>query len=240
MDIEKLFKVARLSNGYSINQLASITNISANTIISYEEGRTAPSIPNIVKIANALYIPLNEVDIFEENINFYKDDIVYTKIYSQNNDKYYYGKCKCGEELYVNEKDVNNSLRTKCKKCFLDNIKNLKELNISNEDIEKLDNMFQNNIVKRSIKLGLNCTLTLHDYLHLITQNCYYCGVKPEQETIINNKLLLHNGIDRLDSKKGYEKDNVVPCCTKCNMAKGSLSKEEFLELVQNIYNNKY
>jgi hypothetical protein len=47
------------------------------------------------------------------------------------------------------------------------------------------------------------------------------------------------NGLDRIDNRKGYVSDNIVPCCSDCNLAKRDLSIKAFLELVTLIYNNK-
>jgi len=54
----------------------------------------------------------------------------------------------------------------------------------------------------------------------LLTDNCYYCGAPP-----VNGR----NGIDRVDSGGGYTEDNVVTACTRCNMAKRTQSREEFM-----------
>lgn len=48
----------------------------------------------------------------------------------------------------------------------------------------------------------------------------------------------LFNGIDRIDSLKGYILENVVTCCYQCNYAKSDLDIEEFKNLVIMIYKN--
>ncbi len=55
----------------------------------------------------------------------------------------------------------------------------------------------------------------------LITRKCHYCGSLPM------NGL---NGIDRLDSSRGYEVGNVTPCCSVCNRMKGDMPMDKFLE----------
>jgi ATP-dependent Clp protease protease subunit len=46
--------------------------------------------------------------------------------------------------------------------------------------------------------------------------------------------------LDRIDSKGGYTKENVVPCCTSCNIIKGqNLSLTETLSAVQAIKNSQ-
>ena len=43
-----------------------------------------------------------------------------------------------------------------------------------------------------------------------------------------------------MDNEKGYTFDNVVPCCSICNYAKKSMSKEQFLQWIKRIYINQY
>ena len=46
----------------------------------------------------------------------------------------------------------------------------------------------------------------------------------------------LWNGIDCIDSSKGYVEGNVVPCCKSCNEMKSSKSSEDFLRQVEAIH----
>lgn len=84
--------------------------------------------------------------------------------------------------------------------------------------------------------------LTLND-VNIITQMpCNYCG------TINSNCLILtttngirkyhYNGIDRVDNNLGYTSNNIVPCCNQCNHAKRDMTKDQFLDLIDKIYNH--
>lgn len=42
-------------------------------------------------------------------------------------------------------------------------------------------------------------------------------------------------GLDRVDSSKGYEESNIVPCCKVCNRIKWTLSQEEFIQHIHKI-----
>ena len=44
------------------------------------------------------------------------------------------------------------------------------------------------------------------------------------------------NGIDRLDSSKGYTIDNCVSCCSVCNTAKLEMDVDDFKEWVVRVY----
>ena len=41
------------------------------------------------------------------------------------------------------------------------------------------------------------------------------------------------NGIDRINSDKGYTIDNCVPCCAQCNHMKLDYTTEEFLTKIK-------
>jgi hypothetical protein len=50
-----------------------------------------------------------------------------------------------------------------------------------------------------------------------------------------SGEIYTYNGIDRLDSTKGYTADNCVPCAGNINIAKQSLSVEEFVEMCHQV-----
>lgn len=63
-------------------------------------------------------------------------------------------------------------------------------------------------------------------FVDLIHDNCFYCGQSANEK---------RNGVDRIDNTLGYSKENVVPCCFKCNQLKGKLSVNEFLSHIVKI-----
>ena len=58
--------------------------------------------------------------------------------------------------------------------------------------------------------------LTPIDFDVFIKSTCVYCG-------------MVSTGVDRIDSKIGYIRANVVPCCGMCNMSKYTYSAQEFV-----------
>jgi len=46
------------------------------------------------------------------------------------------------------------------------------------------------------------------------------------------------NGIDRIDSQLGYNKENCLSCCEICNKAKRDLSLTEFVKWIDRIKNH--
>jgi len=78
----------------------------------------------------------------------------------------------------------------------------------------------------------------------IFNSNCYYCGVEPSN-TFKGDwgkqyyKAKPYNGIDRMDNKKGYILENVVPCCKICNRAKHTMDFDDFINWINRIKINK-
>ena len=67
---------------------------------------------------------------------------------------------------------------------------------------------------KSAKKRNIKFTITLDEYVSIVGNAiCIYCN-GPLPETGFS--------LDRMNNKRGYELDNVVPCCATCNSIKGS------------------
>ena len=69
--------------------------------------------------------------------------------------------------------------------------------------------------------------LNFIEFLEIIKMPCVYCG--------FNDGIV---GLDRVDSKKGYMKDNIVPCCKVCNYMKLDHPVEEWFSAMKDIFEN--
>ena len=69
--------------------------------------------------------------------------------------------------------------------------------------------------------------LSFEEFMMFWQKPCSYCGDKIK--TI---------GLDRIDSGEGYNINNVVPCCTKCNKMKSLMHRDEFLNYCRKIIAN--
>lgn len=84
---------------------------------------------------------------------------------------------------------------------------------------------------------NLEFFLTKEEFKVITKENCYYCGISPNNIRKTKHKEnYVYNGIDRIDNSKGYVKGNVVPCCSKCNKAKNKYSKDDFLSWVRSVF----
>ena len=89
-----------------------------------------------------------------------------------------------------------------------------------------------------ALRRGKEWNLTVEQVAEIIEKNCSYCDLPPST----NMKLSAHpdfryTGIDRVDNGRGYEKDNVVPCCEACNNSKRTMSLADWKAWIARVYN---
>jgi hypothetical protein len=85
--------------------------------------------------------------------------------------------------------------------------------------------------------------LTFEQFIHLTQQPCHYCErLKNNKRTMITTKKNYweYNGLDRLDSTKPHDLDNVVSCCwNPCNNKKSDTEYNEFLDWIEKVYHTR-
>jgi 5-methylcytosine-specific restriction endonuclease McrA len=103
-------------------------------------------------------------------------------------------------------------------------------------------NMHRHNALKRGDK-----PLLKNEWLALVVKPCHYCG-GTDTKSVLNTTAykkrktpdrgysIQINGVDRVDSSRGYEKDNCVPCCGECNDFKSNLTQRQFFEHVRKVH----
>jgi hypothetical protein len=92
-------------------------------------------------------------------------------------------------------------------------------------------------------KRNLSWEIDYDKFLDITQQNCYYCNTEPEMRPSHHKRWDFKfpmSGIDRMDSSRGYEVDNVVPCCSYCNQAKWDHDIKDFLEWIKRVYSHQY
>ena len=107
---------------------------------------------------------------------------------------------------------------------------------------ERIYNYYSSRILNSNKKYK-EWSLSLDDFTNLIYKKCHYCGSEPTENNMWNKgakrvsseEIVKINGIDRVDSSKGYTIDNCVPCCYKCNRMKSDMDVNEFIEHVHKI-----
>lgn len=88
----------------------------------------------------------------------------------------------------------------------------------------------------------------------IASQPCHYCGktdlrtttpahtgvnkdlYNPPSQEVLEAYNVYVNGIDRVDSDRGYEPDNCVSCCRHCNVMKNGYTRDEFFQQIKGVY----
>jgi len=163
---------------------------------------------------------------------------------------YYLVKCSCDGKIVSVRGSALREIATVSCGCF------------KNEKRFKKDGVSSWNQIITGYKHGAEqrghiFSLTIENFIEIATQNCHYCGSAPSRKynkyvkkdgtpnlrsgklaynkEAIDRAWIVYNGLDRIDNKNGYVKDNVVSCCTICNYAKHTLSYEEFMSYLERL-----
>ena len=152
-------------------------------------------------------------------------------------------KCECGNIHIV----TGESLRAgKSKSCGC--LKHEDSYNkIQDREFALWKQLYNSTIKRRNKQKGFGETnIDIQDFINLSKKNCFYCNQEPKnilkdvnktrRNELVSETIIKFNGIDRIDSKKGYIQGNVVTCCEKCNRAKNTMTQKEFKEWIQKIY----
>jgi len=172
-------------------------------------------------------------------------------------------KCsKCNEEKYYSEfydaKRYKDKKYPSCKRCCAETTKKSiikKWGTLSNYYSEYRNRVTGGN--PRIIYSKKKCNAKTHGipfeftveefelWYSLQELKCSFCDIP--QEKITENQWLMPNinihrlTIDRIDPKKGYVKDNICLCCSRCNLIKSNvLSYDEAREICQKYIKPKW
>jgi hypothetical protein len=145
---------------------------------------------------------------------------------------YWLCKCDCGNEKIVKGYHLRAKHVVSCG-CYGEERKKRPFGESCKEQVYKT--------YKHSAKIkGFEFLLSEEYFFKLTSDNCFYCGESPSNinKNTFNNGDYVYNGIDRVDSSKGYIEGNVVPCCKTCNYAKRRMASKDFLDWVERVYNH--
>lgn len=113
--------------------------------------------------------------------------------------------------------------RTKCLDCTTrrNNLWNLKY----QTDVEFRAKIILRDALNRDQQKQRKSNLTLNQVIDMLKLNCHYC--KEEN--------LAEIGLDRIDNSRGYIHNNVLPCCTTCNMIRRDMPFEAWMILSEKM-----
>ncbi len=103
-------------------------------------------------------------------------------------------------------------------------------------------NTLRNAIISRmrstARERGYSWNLSAEQVIFLMGLPCHWCEAPPSNKARrpAHAEAFVYSGIDRFDNSRGYEGDNVVPCCAVCNRMKRDLEASEFLRHITRIH----
>jgi hypothetical protein len=88
---------------------------------------------------------------------------------------------------------------------------------------------------RRHNKLPIQVSFTYEDFLQFTAvSKCHYCGDDVFWSKFNTNVNGAAYNLDRKDNSKGYETENVVVCCKRCNFGKADrFTYEEWMEMTR-------
>jgi hypothetical protein len=183
--------------------------------------------------------------------------VVLGESHKKHSHTYWRCKCDCGKEHTTENNRLRRGAVKSCgclRSAHADQINSSRRTDPSQKGWKYHYHSYKNNTNART--LGFD--LTIDQFRDICSQDCFYCGQPPSLEitgayesakrTSIRNQTRFHedfyqqtkilaNGIDRVDSERGYQISNIVPCCSICNYAKSNLSQQDFFVWIKRVYN---
>ncbi len=147
--------------------------------------------------------------------------------------------CRCcrNRERYKTDPTIKGTMASIAKRYYLkvkltDPEKHEKNRIKRRDYANSVDQRFKRLLHCAAIR-NLEVSITIEDYSNMINHDtkCDYC---------LNKALGVNNGygLDRKDNNKGYTKENLIPCCGKCNREKNKRLTYEEYKAVWNVRNN--
>ena len=134
-------------------------------------------------------------------------------------------KClRCGETRQTTWASFSSKSKQNCKCCSNCISSYMKEKFVNETGFDNKSRLRFANIKHGAKKRNIFFDLTEQQMYNLLHSPCTYCGCKN------------CNGIDRIDSSKGYVLGNVTPCCAMCNRMKSNYTLEAFKSHISDIY----
>jgi len=194
----------------------------------------------------------NRVNMIDKTYNSWK---VLEHSYTKGKIAYYKCEClECNTEHVVDGRNIRSGLSKRCTVCGL---KHSAQNQVGKEKTKKTPKQvaeyYLKNRMKKQRPKGKIKKWEISDelFISLIYDNCFYCGISPSTKTNptkghqlaasrADDCFITYNGIDRIDSSKGYVAGNVVTCCEQCNRAKLDYSVEEFKSWLKRAYHHMF
>lgn len=202
----------------------NIKIIRSTSLISGRTKSCGCQVKKFIDLTGKKFGRLNVIKLYEKK--------TYKYLKSERIAIYWLCKCDCGTEKIIEGGNLKSNTTMSCG-CYNKEIisKDYKEASIN-----RLFRTYNHSAKKRKLSFELSKNF----FIKITQQNCFYCEKEPSNiiKSESNNGDYTYNGIDRIDSSKGYTEDNVVPCCGRCNEAKMAETQSDFYSWIDRVYHN--
>ncbi len=148
---------------------------------------------------------------------------------------YWKFKCDCGNESITRASDVAAGRISSCGCLANERHQELYGIPPGHAIRRELFGTYKRNAKSRNYSFEL----TEDQFYQLITENCFMCGIVPQQPGRARRRFnagnFVYNGVDRYDNSKGYTLENSRACCGTCNTAKNNLNVQDFEAWIKRI-----
>jgi len=131
-------------------------------------------------------------------------------------------RCDCGNETVVRGYSLRQG-QTKSCGCI-----RIERISLPNPE-DSAKNRIWEAYTANARKRHLVWELSKSEFFVMLALPCTYCGREPCTVWTSGPSVYVSNGVDRIDSGKGYTQDNSVSCCSECNRAKMEKPADAFI-----------
>lgn len=143
----------------------------------------------------------------------------------------YLCECDCGNVRQIESGKLNTQKSQSCGCLRSDLLRISKKRWPGNPAINSIIAQYRAAARKRSLEWSLTHQLATK----LLTQHCFWCGSPPSRPVHSRSHSAVVGGIDRRDNTLGYTEQNAVASCKICNIAKASLTENEWTKWLDRI-----
>ena len=153
-------------------------------------------------------------------------------------------------KFFMKDNRYKKNLTRWCRKCF--NEYNRGYTKAQPKKLKERQKKYDNSEKRAYLRLkqssrGHLVTITQEQFLMWYKsqpRKCYYCGIEEVHLPIDSdsfNRRTPRLTIDRMDSSRGYEMENMVLCCLRCNSIKGNFfTPLEMVEIGQKYISRRW
>ena len=145
-------------------------------------------------------------------------------------------RCDCGNEVIATTGAINFGSVKSCGCLKTESLRERLSLKEGEASFRQVYKSYKQKAKDRNIDFYL----TKDEFLIITSKRCFYCNSSPNNISKSRSATgdYIYNGIDRIDNSIGYNLDNCVACCKRCNVAKNDMSLKEFKDMIISIYSN--